>query len=244
MLTDWRETEVRSGGLDRTIHKPNTWLLTLLAFIAEELPKWRDDPVRPSRTAETELTSQLIAHLNSATHHSRGWDFLQFRTEEPDETTKGRKVDLIPAPRAATVWVDGREYNQYSTLIPIECKRLPTPPGSDRDKREYLFSRYSSTGGVQRFKAGHHGAAHNMGAMIAYIQGSDIGFWIKQLQSWIEELVADETNTWGNGDGLSVVSHDHAIRLATLESKHQRISPHPDIHLHHLWIEMPTTHET
>jgi hypothetical protein len=160
VLADHEDIILPTGGLDQNLHFPAAWRLTLLEYIASELPKWRDDPNRPVETAEASLTSRLCAHMNSATRKSGGWDFLQFRVEEPDETVGGRKLDLVPAPSAATIWIEGREYTQYSPLVPIECKRLPIPVSATRDEREYLFSAYSSTGGVQRFKAGHHGAAH------------------------------------------------------------------------------------
>lgn len=209
----------------------------LLEFIAGELPKWRDDPKRPTETAETSLTSRLCAHMNSATRKSRGWDFLQFRVEEPDETTGGRKLDLVPAPSAATIWIDGREYTQYEPLIPIECKRLPIPPDATRDEREYLYSAHSSTGGVQRFKAGHHGAAHTTGAMIGYIQSSDVDFWNAKMRAWLKGLVEMPVNGWSLYDALRLTKHDKASRIALLESIHRR-NDLPDIRLHHLWIDM------
>src|SRR5690606_26604196 len=104
--------------------------------------------------------AQLCARLNSACRHSN-WDFLQFKREEPDEEDAQRAIDLAVAPRGATLWLEGRQYTEYRTLLPIECKRLPTPAGPKRDEREYLYSRHSSTGGVQRFKAGHHGSIHD-----------------------------------------------------------------------------------
>jgi len=39
----------------------------------------------------------------------------------------------------------------------------------NRDEREYVFSKFSSTGGIQRFEAGHHGSNHVLGAMTGYI---------------------------------------------------------------------------
>jgi hypothetical protein len=238
VLANQDEPNVQSGGLDRNIHLPAAWRFALLEFIAGEMPKWRDDPKRPAETAETSLTSRLCAHMNSATRKSGGWDFLQFRIEEPDETFRGRRVDLVPAPSAATVWIEGREYTQYASLLPIECKRLPTPAGATRDEREYLFSAHSSTGGVQRFKAGHHGAAHSVGAMIGYIQDRDIDFWNSQMWTWLQDLIAAKVDGWASDDGLRIASRDIAAQSALLESTHRRL---PDIHLHHLWIDMAKT---
>lgn len=238
MLADQEEPKVQSGGLDQNIHLPATWRFALLEFIAGELPKWRDDPNRPTDTAETLLTSRLCAHMNSATRKSGGWDFLQFRVEEPDEVARGRKIDLVPAPSAATIWIDGREYTQYVPLVPIECKRLPIPPGATRDEREYLFSAHSSIGGVQRFKAGHHGAAHSVGAMIGYIQDQDISFWNRQLRVWLQALIDAPVDGWTIDDALRITRHDATTKSALLESVHRRNGGLPDIHLHHLWIDM------
>ena len=227
-----------SGKLDQAIHLPDSWRLSLLRFFAHELPKWRDDPRRPAETAETILTSQLCAYMNSAARKSPGWDYLQFRTEEPDETIRSRSVDLIPAPGGATIWIEGREYTQYSSLMPIECKRLPTPSGRTRDEREYLYSGHSSAGGVQRFKAGHHGAAHSIGAMIAYIQEHHVEFWRQRVRSWLSDLVAAQTSNWMEADALCIAHRDVEQRSAVLKSVHCRVDDLPPIQLHHLWIEM------
>ena len=222
MLADQLEPKIQFGGLDQNLHLPAAWRLTLLEFIASELPSWRDDPKRPVESAEASLTSRLCAHMNSATRKSGGWDFLQFRVEEPDEIAGGRKIDLVPAAKAATIWIEGREYTQYTALLPIECKRLPVPSGQGRDEREYLYSSHSSTGGIQRFKAGHHGAAHSIGAMIGYIQSSDIDFWNTQMRNWIKGLVEAPVDGWALDDELFMTKRDTAARSALLESVHRR----------------------
>src|SRR5215213_1127771 len=104
MLADSPDVLTKSGTLGHDVHLPATSRSELLDFIREQLPLWRDRPDRRNETAETTLTSQLCAHLNSAARHSEGWDFLQFRVEEPDEQRRNRKVDLIPAPCDACVW--------------------------------------------------------------------------------------------------------------------------------------------
>lgn len=237
LLADHADFDTWSGKLDESIHLPNSWRLSLLDFIANELPKWRDDPRRPTETAEPLLTSQLCAHMNSASRMSPGWDFLQFRIEEPDEINRGRKVDLIPASVGASIWIDGREYTRYASLMPIECKRLPTPDGPTRDEREYLYSSYSSTGGVQRFKEGHHGAAHSIAAMIAYIQSHDVEFWTREIRAWLCGLVATQTD-WVQEEALRMARRDFEQRTSVLKSMHLRSNFLPPIHLHHLWVEM------
>lgn len=228
---------MQSGSLADGIHLASSSLLRLIEFIADELPRWRDRPERKAVVSETALTSQLCAHMNSAARRSR-WDFLQFRTEEPDEHASGRKIDLVPAPSDSIVWVNGRRHVDFDPLVPIECKRLPTPAGLNRDKREYLYSRHSSTGGVARFKAGHHGAVHTLGAMIGYIQSHSAPHWQMKLGWWIGALARGGISGWAASDQLTLERQDTAARLAILRSEHARLGSLTSIELRHLWIEM------
>jgi hypothetical protein len=238
MLANLSDSATRSGSLGKDVHLPATSRYELLDFITGELPRWRDRSDRRKETSETSLTSQLCAHLNSAARRSNGWDFLQFRTEEPDERSKGRKVDLIPAPCDATVWVEGRRHVDFDAILPIECKRLPTPKDKERDEHEYVINRRGSTGGIQRFKAGHHGAAHKLGAMIAYIQEETRMFWNTRITEWIEELIESGQTGWTSKDLLQLQHDDEALQLAVFRSCHSRESGLPEIELRHLWVEM------
>ncbi|MFT8698252.1 hypothetical protein [Acetobacter orientalis] len=88
-----------------------------------------------------------------------------------------------------------------------------TPVGRYRDKREYLRVAHGGTGGVQRFRAGLHGAAHEEGAMIAYIQAGDVSTLTARID------------------------HDRSLKLAVLRSNHERAASLVPITLTHLWIE-------
>jgi hypothetical protein len=238
VLADEGERPAYAGTLTSGIHLPGEWLSLLVAFIGNALPGWRDDPARPAQAGETRLTAQLCARLNSLSRHTVGWDFLQFRREEPDEADARRSIDLAVTPSGSIIWIEGREYTEYRTLMPIECKRLPTPAGTDRDEREYLFSRFSSTGGVQRFKAGHHGATHIRAAIIGYLQDRNIAFWREQLDAWIDGLVGEAVSGWTDADKLLLVRQDATLRLALLQSNNPRRSGLDNILIDHLWIEM------
>jgi hypothetical protein len=238
MLADEDGRRAQVGMLDSAVHRPAEWLSSLIGFIGQVLPGWRDDPKRPAQAGEDALTSQLCARLASASRHTPGWDFLQFRREEPDEADGRRAIDLAVAPRGSIIWIEGREYTEYQTLLPIECKRLPTPSGTKRDEREYLYSRLSSTGGIQRFKAGHHGALHPRGAMIAYLQNRDIAAWSAQIEGWIDDLEREAVEGWSAADKLSIVHHDLIARTARLTSVHLRGANLVGIRLDHLWIEL------
>ena len=238
VLADDGDRKAQSGSLDSGVHLPGEWLSSLIEFIGSVLPGWRDDPIRPAHTGETVMTAQLCSRLTSASRHAPGWDFLQFKREEPDETDGRRSIDLAVAPSGSVIWIEGRQYTEYQTLLPIECKRLPTPTGTDRDEREYLYSRFSTTGGVQRFKAGHHAASHARAAMIAYVQDRDIHAWASQLDQWIAGLESDAIEGWSAADGIAILEHDTVTRTASLRSDHARRVGLDGIRIDHLWIEM------
>ena len=238
MLADENDTGIESGGLAPGLYRPGIWLSALIDFIAEQLPIWRDRGDRAHVEAETQLTAQLCAHLNSAARKSSGWDVLQFRMEEPDAVKQSRRIDLAPAPAGEVIWIEGRRYSDFDPLLPIECKRLPTPTGHDRDKREYLRVSKGTTGGVQRFKQGNHGATHNTGAMIGYVQAESLAFWVKKIDAWIRALARASVAGWTVDDCLRLDQHDLCRRVAVLTSEHQRELGLPNIALRHLWIEL------
>jgi hypothetical protein len=238
MLANDQNIQVTAGSLGTTVHMAATQLHALLDFIAAELPLWRDHPDRPTVTSERDLTSQLCSHLTSACRRTQGWDFLQFRTELPDEAKKSRSIDLAPVPCDAAVWVGGRCHTQFDMLLPIECKRLPTPPGSKREEREYVITERSTTGGMQRFKAGYHGAVHRLGAMIGYVQQETASIWHGRVTTWIEDLVTNKISGWSKDDLVHFDAESKATGVTTYNSTHAREHDLPDIGLRHLWIAM------
>jgi len=238
MLADSINTVPRPGRLDPEIHLPATAKLELVGFIAEELSRWRDHPDRPAAQAEPTLTEYLCDHLNSATYYSTTWSHIQFRTETTDETRGGRKIDLTVKPHAAVIIIQGRRHSQFDALFPIECKRLPTPKGPKRDEREYVISKFSTTGGIQRFKFGHHGAAHTFAAMVAYVQKQPFSHWLDQVNGWIRDLAAEPNSVWNDSDILQSLSENLETGISTLESEHQREGDLEGCELRHLWIRM------
>jgi hypothetical protein len=237
VLADSSPVSIGAGVFARDVQRPAGFRRNLIGFIAQELPKWRDHPLRRPETAETLLTSQLCAHLNSATRLSPGWDILQFRVEEPDEQHRGRKIDLVPSASGATIWIEGRAHSHYDSLLPIECKRLPVPADPRRDAREYLHSALSTTGGIQRFKAGHHGGAHDEALMIAYVQSDTLDQWVERMGDWVAALVADNGLDWTDSEALRSVARPDPL-LMRLESTHARAGALSAIQISHLWIDM------
>lgn len=238
MLADSNYFIPQSGRLNPEIHLPSTAKLELVGFIAEELPRWRDHPDRPAANAETKLTEHLCDYLNSAVYYSPAWSHVQFRTETGDETQTGRKIDLAVKPRAAVLIIEGRRHCQFDALFPIECKRLPTPTGHDRDEREYVITELGTTGGIQRFKFGYHGAAHAFAVMIAYVQEQSCSHWLDQVNYWIMDLAVRPTSAWSDSDILQLLSEDLTSGISTLKSEHRREGYLHGCELRHLWIKM------
>ena len=229
--------QVQSGQLAKDIHLPVTHNLELMAFIAGELPRWRDHPDRPNKENETSLTEHLCDYLNSVANDSTGWSHIQFRTETSDEVQSGRKIDLTVKPRGCALVIEGRRHSQFNPLFPIECKRLPTPKGKDRDEREYVVTKESTTGGVQRFKFGLHGSAHNFAAIIGYVQEQRFDHWLSVVNGWIHDLAKESDSAWSDSDSLQQISENSTIDVCVLESKHSRPAL-PNCGLRHLWIKM------
>ncbi len=234
-----KHRSVHAGRLRKDVHPRDTMKRNLVCFIASQLPLWRNDPERPSEEAETRLTSQLRDFLNKAARTADGWSHIQFRAEVPDESAKVRTIDLAPALSGDALIIEGRRHTCYDTIFPIECKRLPTPTGSNRDQREYVHTANGTTGGIQRFKSGFHGKAHRFGAMIAYVQDRSFTHWSKAINGWIDDMAQSEGPPWSKKDRLHRANHFKHSGLCRLQSTHSRVNDLGDIELHHLWITMP-----
>lgn len=235
----------QSGFFSGDVHLPATSLHSLILFIADELPRWRDDPARPASTSETDLTDHLCDYLESIVYKLPGLDSFKFRTEVTDERRKSRKIDLALKPRSAKIWVGPRAYTKYQTLLPIECKILPTPNGKaipkskkDRDEREYVITRQATTGGIQRFKAGLHGSDHKLGAMIAYVQKETLVVWEKRVAGWIKDLAESGQQGWTEQDCLHLENSDDENGISVFVSRHKRSGKLGEIELRHLWVKM------
>jgi hypothetical protein len=237
MLADGTDN-VQSGRLDPDIHRPATSRLAILDFIAAELPLWRDYPDRRKEQAEAVLTEQLCEYLTHVSRLSNIWSHLQFRTETMDEVQRGRKVDLTVKPLTGAIVIEGRRHTIFDALLPIECKRLPTPAGTNRDEREYVFNRHASTGGIERFKTGLHGGSHVLAGMIGYVQQESCEFWAARVIDWISGLVASGQKGWTVDDLPDVVQNDASRGTAVLKSSHAREGIATSIELRHLWIRI------
>lgn len=230
--------QVVTGTLEPDIYPPGQVKDFLLDFVADELPHWRDRFDRPAAVAEDKLTELLCDHLNNAARHKPGLDHFRFHAEAADQGNPGRSIDLAAKPLGANLIIEGRRHSIFDTILPIECKRLPTPRGSDRDPREYVYSDKKSTGGIQRFKEGHHGALHKVAGMIGYVQDDDVVTWVGKVKGWISDLATAGAPGWTLEDLPRLDHEDSARKTALLSSTHTRKVPLDDIEIRHLWVQM------
>lgn len=225
----------------RLRHGPDTTLVEqTVDFVRSQIASWRDDPKRLERTAEDELTVQLCDFLDSTARAV--FPMVRFSREEPQAGQ--RKVDLAAKPVSAVV-ILGRHYTIYDAVIVMECKRLPAP-APDR-KREYVSGGTKTTGGIQRFKLGVHGAKHATGMMIGYIQEGDERSWWRTINDWVDELCAPEDDDgcdWNASDHLQQQQIDADAGIAACKSVHGRKGEvfSPTIVLEHLWVVMRRRH--
>jgi len=231
-------SDIQLGRFSETIQLPASARYGVLEFIEQELPRWRDDSERPKAEAEDRLTEYLCEYLNSAAYKSADWNHVQFRTETGDEQSSARTIDLAVKPLACALLIENRRHNIFETILPIECKRLPTPKGGGRDEREYVFTAAGTTGGIQRFKAGLHGASHGLAGMIGYIQDESVDFWARRISEWIEGLVKDGQPGWSRDDLLRLERQNASLRTASLSSTHERSGDLSQIALRHVWVGM------
>ena len=212
----------------------------IVAFIQRELPVWRDRPTRPQLTDEPNLNQTLCLHLNSASRR-QCFDSVQF-VQEPIQST-GRRADVGVMP-LGTIIVEGRSYEDFDQLLPIECKRLPTPPDRRRSDFEYIHGLPGHrTGAIERFKHGLHGSANQRALIIAYVQSEPFAHWQATINERLDELASMgvDQGLWSPSERLSLVDAAHNGELHKLISRHRRLQPLCSsdlVELEHLWLQM------
>ncbi|MBK9757995.1 MAG: hypothetical protein IPO88_31665 [Nannocystis sp.] len=236
MLADLSIRTPSAGALGAGTLAARLSLRRLVDFVADQLACWRGHPERPPAESEAHLNAQLCSYLNGAARRS-ALDAIQFCAEVPDESHRGRRLDLAVLPCGSTLRIEGRRYSEFETLLPIECKRLPTPHDDRRrGEREYVIGADNRTvGGIQRFKLGAHGAAHSLAVLIGYVQAGTPNEWHRTVNAWLAQL-ADTDALWRN-EQLDAIASDAAV--TRFVSFHRRDAASTlSIELQHLWVDM------
>jgi len=215
---------------------PDQLAQSTLAFVYQQLPTWRDDPDRPSEELEPKLNLQLCKFLDSESRN----DFPMVRFDHEEYQQGRRSVDLSASPAEAAI-IDAKLYSIYDPFLVLECKRLPAP--TKNREREYVTGGMKSSGGIQRFKLGLHGAKLDLVAMIGYIQAQGPQHWHTTINRWISLLssgkITDEC-VWGRNEKLGAFKEDAAQRTASCRSVHGRTGRvlSNRVVIQHLWVIM------
>lgn len=237
MLAD-QSINPRSGALAPGVISLGHSREAIIDFIRDQLKAWQQRLKSGKTSNEKKLTAALCSHLNGAARKSVGWDTLQFKQEEPDETNASRTYDLAVSPCGYQLEVEGRAFEDFEVIFPVECKRLPTPSGKRRDPREYVTTAAGSGGAIQRYKEGKHGACHNRALVIGYVQDQTFAHWMSAIAGWIAELETTGVAGWSSSDNLQPRASDsRGVEVAEYDSVHDRTGLAP-IRLRHLWILM------
>lgn len=212
----------------------------IVAFIEQELPVWRDRPERPNCDDEPRLNEFLCGHLNSASRR-QCFDCIQFLTEPVQ--IAGRRGDIAVKPLGA-IRVEGRNYYDFEQLLPIECKRLPTPTDSRRSDLEYIHGLSGHrTGGIERFKHGLHGPTNQHALIIAYVQKESFAHWLTAINTRLAKLATDgvDGGIWNPPEPLSDYTSAPSPEVQRLKSRHRRLRPPcstESMEMEHIWLLM------
>lgn len=240
MIADEPPLTPSIGSPDALLLDADRFYHRIIEFIEQELPVWRDRPSRPQVTDEPNLNQTLCIHLNSAARH-QCFDSVQFIQEAVQAA--GRRADIAVMP-LGTIMVEGRSYEDFEQLLPIECKRLPTPADSRRSDCEYVHGVPGHrTGAIERFKHRLHGGGNTKAMIIAYIQAEPFGHWWNTINARLEELDRDgrDSGLWSPTEPLNPAPDGTHVDVQRFVSQHKRISAHSDpdqIEIRHLWLRM------
>jgi hypothetical protein len=227
------------GAPDTELLEADAFHHAIVAFIEHHLPVWRDRADRPRVTDEPQLNETLCDHLDCAAR--RYFDSIRF-SHEPYQTP-GRAADLAVKPGKSIV-VEGIGYSEFEQLLPIECKRLPTPPDSRRSDCEYVHGLSGHrNGAIERFKHGLHGPTNHRAMIIAYVQKNDFKHWEGVINQRLQKQADGgvDQGLWAPAEILSAVLSKTGTECQKLESVHrrgQRPAASPQVKIEHLWVRM------
>lgn len=229
------EVHYRKFGRITSGIKLQTSILSIISFVSERLPIWRDDADRVHEQSEPKLNSQLCGFLDCRARE----DLPMFRFCHEEIQLGTRSIDLS-VKSVEKIIIETQTYSTYDPVLVIECKRLPAR-SLDYEK-EYVTGTQPNqkSGGIQRFKLGLHGAKHNLVAMIGYVQDCSASYWHGKINGWILELVNNPIGDgciWAANETLNPLEEDKTKGIASYRSTHSRTLG-DKIELHHLWITM------
>ena len=240
MIADEQHSHPYVGAPDAELLDADAFHHAIVGLIEQELLVWRDRPLRPPFQDEPKLNQSLCLHLDGAARH-QGFDSIRFVQEGIQAGSRRTDIGVM---MPGTINVEGREYHDLVQLLPIECKRLPTPPDKRRSDCEYVHGLTGHrTGAIERFKHGLHGPTNPRAMIIAYVQDESFKHWQTAINHRIRKMASDDTDggLWKPAELLSTEDSVPTAICLKLDSHHQRLQP-PSLGSHvsieHLWIRM------
>lgn len=238
MIADESRPIPALGNLEAGVLELGAFYREIISFIEHELLVWRGRSEISQVEDEPRLNQSLCLHLDKASRLN--FDSIRF-LQEPIQGS-GRNADLGVMP-VNTIVVEGISYQDYEQLLPIECKRLPTPPGSRRSDLEYIHGLPGQkTGAIERFKHGLHGRENHHALIVAYVQVNSFAHWQTAINARLTEMATDGSTAtlWSPAETLSTdaLSNTKVIRL---KSRHRRLQPpccSKNVEMEHLWVRM------
>lgn len=182
----------------------------ILVFVKNELPEF-EVIFKESGTEiykEDDISKELSRYFNDKARDQNL--FFQFNEK------KGVDFTVYVQPYSLGV----------GPIFMIEAKRL------SNKHRDYVFGK---TGGIERIKREQDDFGKHLshGALIAYVQGENQGFWHNKINRWIQDLIEAKTNIiWQEEDKLIPNNP-----ISDYVSKHSRVSK-TKITLNHFWINL------
>lgn len=239
MIADESRPIPALGNLEAGVLELGAFCREIVSFIEHELPVWRKRPEISQVEDEPRLNQSLCLHLDKASRHT--FDSIRF-LQEPIQGS-GRNADIGVMPVDA-ITVEGINYHDYEQLLPIECKRLPTPTDSRRSDLEYVHGLPGKrTGGIERFKHGLHGRGNRHALMIAYVQEKSAEHWLAVVNERLAELTqkSSDNGLWNPTESLNVETPVKTADVQRSSSRHKRLQPpccSISVDMEHLWLRM------
>lgn len=239
MIADETRSTPAIGAPDAALLDADAFHHAIVSLIEDQLPVWRDRPQRPPFQDEPKLNQSLCLHLNRAARHG-GFDAIEF-TQEPIQS--GSRRGDIGVMAEGTITVEGRDYWDFVQLLPIECKRLPTPPDSRRGDCEYVHGLPGHrNGAIERFKHGLHGPMNQRAMIIAYVQEQSFAHWLETINARLRKLASEAADNgfWSPAEHLTAQSLTRDD-LHKFHSRHKRMTKSfltDIVNIFHLWLQM------
>lgn len=224
------QSENSIGQLDKSAIC-DTLIDKTIDFIWSSLVPWKNDTARPFVEAEEELNGQFHDFLQSRALND--FPMVFFRHEQGQEGR--RKVDLAAKPTQSVI-IQGIPYSIYQPIIVIEGKRLPAP--AKPREREYITGGEKISGGIQRFKLGLHGKAHETVIILGYIQKDTPQDWYDRINTWLSDLAKTHSDDWSDDEKLLDFQAGNSGEQAKSTSFHPRVKgcASDNIRILHFWI--------